>query len=119
MLTDQHVLGQPALVLGNAGGDAQSKTLLAQQGVSSIATAEGKDLPRVWQVGDQNLLRVAGPRVDQWSCRADRQIDELHDFSRLMSALLHLGKIYPVFHGLGLNLGSASFKVHIRRVVTL
>lgn len=74
-VTHQHVLGQPALVFGNAGGDAERETLLAQQGVSSVATAEGENLPCVRQVGDQDLLRVAGPRVDQRCWRADRRME--------------------------------------------
>lgn len=73
------MLGQPALVLGNAGGDAQRKALLAQQRVSSVATTKRQDLPCVWQVGDQNLVGVAGPRVDQRSWRADRQMDRQTD----------------------------------------
>lgn len=61
----QHVLGQPALVLGDARGDAEGKTLLPKQRVSPVAAAEGQDLPGVWQVRNQHLVWVAGPRVDE------------------------------------------------------
>lgn len=73
--THQHVLGQPAFVLGDAGGDAEGEALLPQQRVSSVAAAEGQDLPGVWQVRYQHLVWVAGPRVDQRSWRADRWTD--------------------------------------------
>lgn len=66
------MLGQPAFVLGDAGGDAEGEALLPQQGVSSVAAAEGQDLPGVWQVRYQHLVWVAGPRVDRRSWRADR-----------------------------------------------
>lgn len=72
------MLGQPALVLGNARGDAQRKALLAQQGVPSVAAAEGQDLPRVRQVGDEHLLWVAGPRVDQRGWRRGRRARQTH-----------------------------------------
>lgn len=61
------MLCQPALVLGDAGGDAKGEALLPQERVSSVAAAEGEDLPGVRQVRDQHLLGVTGPRVDQRS----------------------------------------------------
>lgn len=36
----QHVFCQPALLLGDTRGNAQSKALLPQQGVSSVTTTE-------------------------------------------------------------------------------
>lgn len=57
----QHVLCQPALIPGQAGGDAQGKALLAQQGVPTIAAAEGDDLPPVWHVANQGFFRIAWP----------------------------------------------------------
>lgn len=73
--THQHVLGQPAFILGDAGGDAEGEALLPQERVSSIATAEGHDLPGVWQVRYQHLVWVAGPRVDQRGWRDTRQME--------------------------------------------
>lgn len=70
------MLGQPALVLGNAGGDAEGEALLPQERVSSIATAEGHDLPGVGQVRYQHLVWVTGPRVDQRGCRGKRGREE-------------------------------------------
>lgn len=67
-LSHQHVLSQPALVLGDTGGDAEGEALLPQQRVSSVAAAKGEDLPGVRQVRYQHLVRVTGPRVDQRSC---------------------------------------------------
>lgn len=65
----QHVLCEPSLILGNTRCNAKRKALFPQQRVPSIATAEGQDLPGVWQVRYQHLVWVTGPRVDQGSCR--------------------------------------------------
>lgn len=73
LCSHQHVFGQPALILGDARGDPQSEALLAQQGVASVAAAERQDLPGVWQVGDQHLLWVTRPRVDQGSWEERRR----------------------------------------------
>lgn len=67
--THQHVFGQPAFVFGDTGGDAEGEALLPQQRVSSIAAAEGQDVPGVREVGYQHLAWVARPRVDQRSWR--------------------------------------------------
>lgn len=72
----QHVLGQPALIPGQPRGDAKGKALLAQQGVATIAAAEGDDLPLVRHVANQGFLWVARPLVHwlpwgQWGHRAD------------------------------------------------
>lgn len=61
----QHVFSQPALIFGDARGDAKGEAFLAQQGVATVATAERQNLPAVRQVGDQHLLRVTRPGVDQ------------------------------------------------------
>ena len=60
-LEDQHVLGQPALVAGHRRGDAQREALLAEQRVAAVAGAEGPDLPRLGEVDDVLVVRVAGP----------------------------------------------------------
>lgn len=59
--THQHVLSQPALILCDAGGDAEGKALFPQERVSSIAAAKGHDLPHVRQVRNQHLFWVTGP----------------------------------------------------------
>ena len=58
---DQHVLGQPALVVGHGRGDAQGEALLAQQGVAAVAGAVRPDLPGLGEVGDVLVVPVARP----------------------------------------------------------
>lgn len=70
--THQHVFSKPAFILGDAGGNAEGEALLPQERVSSVATAEGHNLPDVWQVRYQHLVWVTGPRVDQRGWRGDR-----------------------------------------------
>src|SRR6266851_4471932 len=57
---DEHVLGHPALVAGDVGGDAQGKALLAEEGVAAVARAVAPDLAGLGEVDDV-LLVVAGP----------------------------------------------------------
>lgn len=71
------MFSEPAFILSDARGDAEGKTLLPKERVSSIATAKGHDLPEVWQVRYQHLVWVTGPRVDQRGWRADRQNREV------------------------------------------
>jgi hypothetical protein len=54
------VLGHPALVARNVGGDAQGEALFAQQRIAAIAGAVAPDLARFREVDDV-LLFVAGP----------------------------------------------------------
>ena len=61
--THQHMLGHPALIARDDAGDAQGKAFLAQQGVASVAAAEGLDLALMREVSDEHLLWVAGPVV--------------------------------------------------------
>ena len=58
---DQHVLGQPVVIVGDQRGDAQGKALLAEQGVAAVATAKGPDGALFGEVHDVLLLLVAGP----------------------------------------------------------
>lgn len=67
-LTHQHVLSQPALLLCKAGGDPQCKALLPQEGISTVATTKGHNLPLVWDMGHEGELGVTGPVVNQWLC---------------------------------------------------
>ena len=55
------MLGEPALLAGEDGGDAQRVALLAQQGVAAVAGAVGPDLVGLGEVGDV-LLVAARPR---------------------------------------------------------
>src|ERR1019366_3959920 len=57
---DEHVLGHPAFVTGNVGGDAQREALLAEQGIAAVARTIGPDLARLREVNDI-LFLVAGP----------------------------------------------------------
>jgi hypothetical protein len=54
------VLGHPAFVAGDVGGDAEGEALLAEQGVAAVAGAVGPDLAGLGEVDDV-LLVVAGP----------------------------------------------------------
>ena len=60
-LEDEHVLGEPALVAGHDGGDAQRVALLAEQRVAAVAGAVGPDLAGLGEVRDV-LGGVARPR---------------------------------------------------------
>ena len=70
--THQHVLGQPALLLGQGGGDPEGKALLPQQGVAAVAAAEGLDLVPLGEVGDGDVVGVAGPEVVVFLPRLER-----------------------------------------------
>ena len=59
-LENEHVLGQPALVASDRGGDAQRVALLAQQSVAAVAGSVGPDGAIFGEVGDV-LRGVAGP----------------------------------------------------------
>lgn len=61
------MLSQPALVLGDARGNAEGKALLPKERVSSITAAEGQNLPGVRQVRYQDFVWVTRPGVDQRS----------------------------------------------------
>ena len=57
---DQHVLGHPALVAAQVGGDAQSEALLAQQDVAAVAGVDGHDGVVLRELNDIPLLRDPG-----------------------------------------------------------
>ena len=57
---DEHVLGQPALVTRDVGGDPQREALLAQKRVAAVAGPERPDFARFGKMDDV-LLVVAGP----------------------------------------------------------
>jgi hypothetical protein len=60
----QHVLGQPAFVPGDDTSDSESKALLPEQGVTTISTAKGTNLPAGGKVSDHYLLRITWPVID-------------------------------------------------------
>ena len=59
--THQHVLGQPALPLGQRGGNPEGKTLFPQQGVATVAAAKRPNLVSFRVLYNGNLLWVAWP----------------------------------------------------------
>ena len=59
---DQHVLGEPALLVPHHRRDAQREALLAEQRVAAVARAERPDLARLGKMHDVLVLAVAGPR---------------------------------------------------------
>ncbi len=63
-LEDEHVLGEPALLLREVGADAERQALLAEQRVAAVARAHRPDGVVLREVGDEALLGVAlGDRV--------------------------------------------------------
>ena len=71
------MLGQPALVAGLDGSDAERVALLAEQRVAAIARAVGPDLARLGEVRDVFGL-VAGPRHVGLGLRRQRRADRVH-----------------------------------------
>ena len=60
----QHVLCQPPLIPGHTAGNAEGKTLLAQKGITPIATAIRNYLALQWEVGYHDVLGIVRPMVD-------------------------------------------------------
>ncbi len=64
-LEDEHVLGEPALLLREVGADAERQALLAEERVAAVARAHRPDGVVLREVGDEALLGVAlGDRVE-------------------------------------------------------
>lgn len=61
---DKHMFSHPALIIGDAAGDAQSEALLSQKGVSTISRTEAHNQTVVRNVRDDCLLRVARPIIN-------------------------------------------------------
>ena len=55
------MLSHPAVLLGDAGSDTQSKALLAEQSVTTVTGTVGDNLAGLGEVADVLLLVVAGP----------------------------------------------------------
>ena len=73
---DEHVLGHPAFVAGDVGGDAQGEALLAEQRVAAVAGAVAPDLAGFGEVDDVFLV-VAGPG-DVVLAGLERSADGVH-----------------------------------------
>ena len=87
---DEHVLGHPALVAGDVGGDAQGEALLAEQRVAAVARAVAPDLAGLGEVDDV-LFVVAGPG-DVVSARRQRRAYGVHAGDDALDVLVDLGE---------------------------
>jgi len=87
---DEHVFGHPALVACDVGCDAQGETLLAQQGVASVAGAVGPDLARLRIVDD--VLEVVTRPGDVLLAGLERRADGVHAGNDAMGPLVDLGE---------------------------
>lgn len=56
---------KPPLFFGKTWRNAESKALLPQQGISSIATTERHNLSTVGDVSNERQVWIAGPVIDQ------------------------------------------------------
>ena len=70
------MLGHPAFVAGDVGGDAQSEAFLAEQGVAAVSGAVGPDLAGFGEVDDVFFV-VAGPGDVLFPGR-ERHADRVH-----------------------------------------
>ena len=57
---DDHVLGQPALLVAEVGADAEGDALLAEQGVAAVARADAPDEALLGEVHDVAAVGVEG-----------------------------------------------------------
>jgi hypothetical protein len=56
------MFGHPALVASDGRGDAQSETLLAEQGITAVTAAVAHNEAFLGEMGDAGVFRIAGPR---------------------------------------------------------
>ncbi len=104
---NEHVLGHPAFVTSDVGGDAQRKALLAQQRVATIARAVAPDLARLREVDDV-LGLIAGPG-DVALAGRERLAHRMHAGHHALDVLVDLGQYRRadprhdahVHHGIG------------------
>jgi hypothetical protein len=87
---DEHVLGHPALVAGDVGGDAQGEALLAEEGVAAVAATIAPDLACLGEVDDV-LLVVAGPG-DVLLAGCEGCADGVHAGDDTLDVLVDLGE---------------------------
>ncbi len=106
---NQHVLGEPAVVPGHDGGDAQGQALLTQQGVAAVAAAVGPDLAGLRKMGDVLVIDVRGAGPDDiFLVRFQRGADRMHagyEFAvvtqDIQNLLAHAGHDPLVDHHIG------------------
>ena len=84
------MLGHPAFVAGDVGGDAEGEALLAEQGVAAVAGAVGPDLAGFGEVDDV-LGVVAGPG-DVLLAGCERRADGVHAGDDALVVLVDLGE---------------------------
>ena len=58
---DDHVLGQPALLVAEEGADAERDALLAEQGVAAVARADAPDQALLGEVHDVAAVGIERP----------------------------------------------------------
>ena len=92
--TYQHVLGHPALVAGEVGGDAEGETFLAEQRVAPVSAAERLDLVFLGEMEDEDLLWVARPVVGHFLCNDRRTVR--YETGRIMHAAKNAVKLSSV-----------------------
>ena len=85
---DQHVLGHPAFVARDVGGDAQREALLTQQRVAAIARTVGPDFAGLGEMDDVFLF-VAWPRHIRLAGR-ERHADRVHAGHNALKVLVDL-----------------------------
>ena len=72
--TYQHVLGHPALVAGEVGGDSQGETFLSEERVAPVSAAERLHLVFLGEMENEDLLRVTRPVIDHLLCKHRRTV---------------------------------------------
>ena len=84
------MLGHPAFVAGDVGGDAEGEALLAEERVAAVAAAVGPDLAGFGEVDDV-LFVVAGPG-DILFAGCERCADGVHAGDDALLVLVDLGE---------------------------
>mmetsp|Transcript_42799 Transcript_42799/g.114541 ORF Transcript_42799/g.114541 Transcript_42799/m.114541 type:complete len:503 (-) Transcript_42799:150-1658(-) len=104
---DEHVLRKPALLATHGGGNAKSEALLAEEGIATIARAEGPDLASLREVNNVLHSRVAGPG-DVLNTGLEGHTNSVHarnelgDLVQVLSHFLaHTGHDFHVHHHVG------------------
>ncbi len=87
---DEHVLGHPAFVAGDVGGDAEGEAFFAEERVAAVAAAVGPDLAGLGEVDDV-LLVVAGPG-DVFLSGCEGRADGVHAGDYALLVLIDLGE---------------------------
>ena len=77
---NEHVFGHPSLIASDNRSDAQGETLFAEQGVASVAAAVAHDEAFLGEMGDEGVLRIAGPRdvLHTFAQRAAHRVEAFH-----------------------------------------